>query len=284
MAQLRGTELGLVPQDPMSNLDPIMRIGQQIDEGLMTTACAAGGTHAPARSSCSTRSACRTPGAARSQYPHEFSGGMRQRALIAMGLSCRPALLIADEPTSALDVTVQRGILDQLAELTEELGTAVLLITHDLGLAAERADRRRRHVPRRHRRAGSRARGPRRPQHEYTKRLMAAAPSLASRRIEIARERRADDAVPDDPSLARGADDARSPPARRRRARRTSTSSRCPGVSKVFQLAARACSPAQGLHRRRRRERSSSRAAPRSPSWGSRARASRRVARMMLDL
>lgn len=189
MAQLRGTELGLVPQDPMTNLDPVMRIGRQIDEGLIDNGVRTLRT-ARART-VELLQEVGLPDAARraSQYPHEFSGGMRQRALIAMGLSARPALLVADEPTSALDVTVQRGILDQLAGLTRDLGTAVLLITHDLGLAAERAD-----VVVVMYRGEIVEQGPARrvltePQHEYTKRLMAAAPSLASRRIEIARER-----------------------------------------------------------------------------------------------
>ncbi|WP_280476044.1 ABC transporter ATP-binding protein [Nocardia asiatica] len=186
---VRGSGIGLVPQDPMSNLNPVWKIGFQIRETLEANGIAKG--KAAAKRAVELLEEAGMPDAERrvGQYPHEFSGGMRQRALIAIGLSCRPKLLIADEPTSALDVTVQRQILDHLEHLTADLGTAVLLITHDLGLAAERAE----HLVVMYRgrvvESGPALRILRDPQHLYTKRLVSSAPSLAAQRRSAVRRR-----------------------------------------------------------------------------------------------
>lgn len=183
MRTIRGRSIGLVPQDPMSNLNPVTKIGTQIAETLLAHGLAT--RRNVDQRVVETLAAAGLPNAAdrAKQYPHEFSGGMRQRALIAIGLACDPKLLIADEPTSALDVTVQKTILDQLQRMTDERGTAVMLITHDLGLAAERASRvvvmnRGRIVEQ----------GPARqiledPQQPYTQALVKAAPSVAAVRL-----------------------------------------------------------------------------------------------------
>ena len=221
LTALRGSSIGLVPQDPMSNLNPVWSIGFQVKEALRANGLAGVADdrlahlmaehaehtgHADGAQKAATSAGGRIdvdeqvallleqaglPEASRraKQYPHEFSGGMRQRALIAIGLAARPDLLIADEPTSALDVTVQRRILDHLQTLVRELGTAMLFITHDLGLAAERAE----HIVVMHRgrvvESGPSLEVLQDPRHPYTQRLVKAAPSLASRRIESAHAR-----------------------------------------------------------------------------------------------
>ncbi len=180
MNAVRGKQIGLVPQDPMSNLNPLRSVGSQIAE-VFTIHKEARGREARRRATeLLERVGITDAGRRYAQYPHEFSGGMRQRVLIAMGLALRPQLLIADEPTSALDVTVQKTVLDQLAELTATMGTAVLLVTHDLALAAERAD----HVVVMRRgqvvEEGSARTVLTSPTADYTRLLISAAPSLAT--------------------------------------------------------------------------------------------------------
>ena len=184
LEHIRGRDIGYVPQDPMSNLNPVWSIGFQVKEAVRANGLAQGRQEVHNRAVEVLQQAGLADAARRMhQFPHQFSGGMRQRALIGIGLAADPQLLIADEPTSALDVTVQRVILDHLASLTSERGTSVLLITHDLGLAGDRADRiivmNQGEIVE----AGPSAEILSRPQHPYTQRLVAAAPSLASKRI-----------------------------------------------------------------------------------------------------
>ena len=184
---VRGREIGLVPQDPMNSLNPVHRIGFQVEETIRANGLATSKREVRKRAVEVLKEAGLSDADQRlRQFPHEFSGGMRQRVLIGIGLSSHPKLLIADEPTSALDVTVQKKILDHLESLTAERNTAVIFITHDLGLAAERAE----NLVVMHRGKIVES-GPAReilqdPQHPYTQRLVAAAPSLASKRIQSA--------------------------------------------------------------------------------------------------
>jgi oligopeptide/dipeptide ABC transporter ATP-binding protein len=135
--RIRGNRISMIFQEPMTSLNPVYTIGFQIEEVLRRHR----GMHRAAARAEAARMlglvGMPEPAARRDDYPHQLSGGMRQRAMIAMALACRPALMIADEPTTALDVTIQAQILDLIARLKEEFGMAVLLITHDLGVVAE---------------------------------------------------------------------------------------------------------------------------------------------------
>ncbi|WP_432843369.1 dipeptide ABC transporter ATP-binding protein [Dactylosporangium sp. CA-092794] len=187
MALVRGNYVGFIPQDPNTALNPVKKIGRQVVEAVRfnqprgSRATAAEHTAAALHSlrTAGLRDAERVFG----QYPHELSGGMKQRALIAIALAGQPRIILADEPTSALDVTVQKVILDHLARLRAELGIGILLVTHDLGVALERSDRilvmRDGEIVE----EGPVERVLREPAHDYTRRLLDAAPARHAGRL-----------------------------------------------------------------------------------------------------
>ena len=141
MRKLRGNDISMIFQEPMTSLNPVLTIGRQIGETLRLHQ-GASARQAEARAvEMLTLVGISAPGRRIREYPHQLSGGMRQRVMIAMALACNPKLLIADEPTTALDVTIQAQILDLMRDLKTRLGSAIMLITHDLGVVAEMAQR-----------------------------------------------------------------------------------------------------------------------------------------------
>jgi peptide/nickel transport system ATP-binding protein len=180
MRKVRGNRISMIFQEPMTSLNPVLSIGRQISEALMLHQNVS--RAAAAEKAIEMLRLVKIPEAARraKEYPHQLSGGMRQRAMTAMALACNPQVLLADEPTTALDVTIQAQILDLILELQERLGTAVVLITHDLGVVAETA--RRVIVMYGGRKVEEAAVEDifERPQHPYTQGLLAAVPHLAA--------------------------------------------------------------------------------------------------------
>ncbi|WNJ91570.1 ABC transporter ATP-binding protein [Bosea sp. 685] len=195
LASIRGSRISLVPQDPGSSLNPVKTIGAQLTE-IFRIHRRGDRREIEARAlDLLRRVGLSQPELRLRQYPHELSGGMKQRVLIAIAVALQPALIIADEPTSALDVTVQKRILDLIDDLRREYGTAVLLVTHDLGVAADRADRlvvlQNGRIQEQGRTGGVIAA----PRSDYTRKLLSDAPSLAKPRLRPVRASSPDDAI-----------------------------------------------------------------------------------------
>lgn len=141
MNEIRGFQISMIFQDPLSALNPLMRIGEQIEEGLSYHTSLNKAERGNRALELLQQVGIRNPERVAKQFPHQLSGGMRQRVIIAIAIACKPQLIIADEPTTALDVTIQAQILDLLLDLQAETEAGIILITHDLGVVAEIADR-----------------------------------------------------------------------------------------------------------------------------------------------
>lgn len=141
MSKVRGSQIGMIFQSPMTSLNPLMKVGKQISEGLIYHQKMSKVEAKERAIEMLKEVGISNPVKRFDQYPHEFSGGMRQRVMIAIALSCNPDLLIADEPTTALDVTIQAQVLELLNGLKDKMNTSIILITHDLGVVAESADK-----------------------------------------------------------------------------------------------------------------------------------------------
>lgn len=176
--ELRGRRIGLIPQDPNNSLNPVQTIGASVEEGLRIHKVGSAAERKAKALELLERVGIDDPARRYNQYPHELSGGMKQRVLIAAAVALEPDLIIADEPTSALDVTVQKIILDLLDDMRAELGMGILFITHDLAVAGDRADRVVVMESGQLREEGLAATVLTNPRHDYTKRLLADAPSL----------------------------------------------------------------------------------------------------------
>jgi oligopeptide/dipeptide ABC transporter ATP-binding protein len=186
MRRVRGAQIGMIFQEPMTSLNPVFKIGQQIEEVLVLHQ-QLGKVAARAQAlELLQRVGIPSPSTRIDQYPHELSGGMKQRVMIAIAIACRPKLLIADEPTTALDVTIQAQIMALLRSLQQELGMAVLLITHDLGVVAHTTERVNVMYAGKIVEHGSVRDIFKRPAHPYTQALLAALPNplAAARRLE----------------------------------------------------------------------------------------------------
>jgi peptide/nickel transport system ATP-binding protein len=180
MRKVRGVDVGMIFQNPSSHLDPVMRIGDQIAESLRYHEGASTQDARDRAVELLRQVGIPDPASRIAAFPHEFSGGMRQRAMIAVALACRPKILIADEPTTALDVTVQAQVLRLLLDLRDRLGLAILLVTHNLGVVAQTCDSLAVMYAGRVMERGSKRDLLRRPAHPYTEALLNCQPGSAN--------------------------------------------------------------------------------------------------------